>query len=162
MGKYYGNDGVSVYLNLNISKGSKGMLELFEDKEKSRVIDVWIKDDKIEKFYFNDLDIDLKDHVSDEVAKYLINYYEANGNVLEEAELDIKYSITGYYNPGKTSGPPEDCYPPEGDEERNVDSASLLLDKDVRFEIPQKYMTNIWDAFQDEIHHTWWYKDPLS
>lgn len=31
----------------------------------------------------------------------------------EERELEITYE--GYYDPGKTYGPPEDCYPPEGE-----------------------------------------------
>lgn len=152
MGSYSGSDSTNVYLNLNISKGSNIMLGLFEDKEKSKTIDVWIKDDKIEKFYLHDLSIDLKDKISEQVTGYLINYYETNGNILEEAELLIEYKVSGYYDPGRISGPPEHCYPPESDEEREVEFASLILDKDVCIKIPSEYMDKIYDAFDEEIN----------
>jgi hypothetical protein len=35
-------------------------------------------------------------------------------------ELDIEFMSSGYYDPGKIYGPPEDCYPPEGDDEREL------------------------------------------
>lgn len=35
-------------------------------------------------------------------------------------ELAIEISAKGYYDPGRTYGPPEKCYPPEGSEEREV------------------------------------------
>lgn len=33
----------------------------------------------------------------------------------DEIELEIEYSVTPY-DPGRTYGPPEHCYPPEGGE----------------------------------------------
>jgi len=35
----------------------------------------------------------------------------------EFKELDLEVSGSSWYNPGYTSGPPEDCYPDEGDTE---------------------------------------------
>lgn len=32
-------------------------------------------------------------------------------------EIDLYITGDGYYDPGRISGPPEDCYPPEGDME---------------------------------------------
>lgn len=31
----------------------------------------------------------------------------------------------GYYDPGKISGPPENCYPPEGEDYRTVESIDV-------------------------------------
>ena len=41
-------------------------------------------------------------------------------------ELEIHIRAKGYYDPGKTYGPPEDCYPPEGSEERTVSRIDLI------------------------------------
>jgi hypothetical protein len=41
-------------------------------------------------------------------------------------ELVIEFTSTGYHDSGVTSGPPERCYPPEGDDEREVDSVYIL------------------------------------
>lgn len=44
---------------------------------------------------------------------------------LEGWELVIQWQSSGYYDPGVRSGPAENCYPPEGDEERTFLSASM-------------------------------------
>lgn len=33
----------------------------------------------------------------------------------QKAEVDIEVRASYYYDPGKISGPPEDCYPPESE-----------------------------------------------
>lgn len=38
-------------------------------------------------------------------------------------ELVIEFESEGYYDPGRLTGPPEDSYPPEGEEERTLVSA---------------------------------------
>lgn len=45
---------------------------------------------------------------------------------LGNTEFDVNYRLEGkcYSDPGKTSGPPEDCYPPES--EANIDSVTLV------------------------------------
>lgn len=42
-------------------------------------------------------------------------------------EMTIKASCSGYYDPGKISGPPENCYPPEGEDERTLGEIKLLF-----------------------------------
>ena len=39
--------------------------------------------------------------------------------------ITIDFTSSGYYDPGKTSGLPENCYPPEGDDERTVEDATF-------------------------------------
>jgi hypothetical protein len=41
--------------------------------------------------------------------------------------LVIHFRSSGYYDPGVISGPPERCYPPEGDDERTLDYAELEI-----------------------------------
>jgi hypothetical protein len=40
-------------------------------------------------------------------------------------EISIKFNCNGYHWPARLYGPPEDCYPEEGDEERELLCASL-------------------------------------
>ena len=44
-------------------------------------------------------------------------------------QLEVNFESSGYYDPGKYSGPPENCYPEEGDDERQVTDVTLLLDQ---------------------------------
>lgn len=39
--------------------------------------------------------------------------------------LELDCESSGYYDPGRVYGMPEDCYPPEGEDEREVVAASL-------------------------------------
>jgi len=154
MGSYSGDDSVDVYLNVYLYKSSNCLLNSFEETKKEKTVDVWLGENKIDKFYFHDLDIDLAAQTDEALFKYLSNFYnkEEEENVIEEAELSVDYHVSGYYDPGRTYGPPEDCYPPEGDEERNVEGATLVFTKDVLLEIPKEHLGKIQDAFDDEIN----------
>jgi len=44
-------------------------------------------------------------------------------------QVEVHFESSGYYDPGKYSGPPENCYPEEGDDERQVTDVTLLLDQ---------------------------------
>lgn len=47
----------------------------------------------------------------------------------EEIEIDIEARVT-FFSPGITSGPPENCYPPEGEYEHDLhpeEIASMIL-----------------------------------
>jgi hypothetical protein len=39
---------------------------------------------------------------------------------LEVNELEIEFVSSGYSDPGKISGPPDRCYPPESEDEREL------------------------------------------
>jgi len=56
---------------------------------------------------------------------------------LDEREFDVSYVLKGkcYYDPGKLSGPPENCYPPESD----VDLESTTI-------------TGIWEDGEPVLH----------
>ena len=40
-------------------------------------------------------------------------------------EIEVSFSVTGYDDPGITTGLPEHCYPPEGDEERVLEGIQV-------------------------------------
>lgn len=39
--------------------------------------------------------------------------------------VEIEFSSSGYFAPGKLSGPPENCYPDEGEDERTLESLTV-------------------------------------
>lgn len=43
-----------------------------------------------------------------------------------EGELVLECESTGYHDPGRLWGMPEDCYPPEHEDERTVTGAELV------------------------------------
>jgi hypothetical protein len=61
------------------------------------------------------------------VALALLRSADPDARVLEE--LEVNFESSGYYDPGRFYGPPENCYPEEWDDERLVTDVTLLLDK---------------------------------
>ena len=60
-----------------------------------------------------------------------VTYYSGEGKVDIELDpeanltLTLKFKVRGSSDPGCTYGPPERCYPPEGEEEREVIGVEL-------------------------------------
>ena len=48
----------------------------------------------------------------------------------EEAEIEMEALSTGYWDPGRPYGPPGDCYPSEGEDERHITSIEITFFKD--------------------------------
>jgi hypothetical protein len=74
-----------------------------------------------------------------------------------DAQLEIEFTSTGYCDPGKLSGPPEDCYPPEGDDERSLvtielstTSYSVIIEGDLADKLFAKYASDVDDVEIDE------------
>jgi hypothetical protein len=42
-------------------------------------------------------------------------------------EITIGFLSSGYYDPGKINGLPENCYPPEGEDERLIDEVRINI-----------------------------------
>ena len=83
---------------------------------------------------FNPADEDL----AEELAPYLLDKTEAT--------LTIHFLSSGYYDSGCTSGPPENCYPPEGEDERILD----WIEADGQ-ELPQDLAARLFEKFQDKV-----------
>ena len=78
-------------------------------------------------------------------------------------DLVIEFLSSGYYDEGKTYGPPENCYPPEGEDERvpsraylihyvndyPADSPAKLLRREI--ELSSEKMNELFDHFQTRI-----------
>jgi hypothetical protein len=68
-------------------------------------------------------------------------------------ELDIEFSSSGYYDAGRVSGPPEDCYPPEGEDERTLDCITVHGPggSGVKFKLEGKVADAVFDHFFDIV-----------
>jgi len=73
---------------------------------------------------------------------------EHRGEAVEELTIDARSS--GYYDPGVLSGPPERCYPPEGDDERIVEGASITCG-DRRIELSKEAAEKLFEMYETEI-----------
>ncbi len=81
-------------------------------------------------------------------------------SAVEEASyaVNITFSSSGYYDPGRISGRVEDSYAPEGDEERVIDSVILTAqdfgDSNIdgkSIELPQPLASNVGEYFRMDI-----------
>lgn len=156
MGSYGGSDSVAVYCFVRlIGKNHNDLLDNFiEEEQSNKEIEVFFdENDQIKKFYLKFLDLDLKEKLNKETSEYLIGLYKGGEKVIEEAEVEIDYDVRGYYDPGCVSGPPENCYPPEGDEEREVTGGGIIFSEKAIFDIPEEFCNKIYDAFEEEINN---------
>ena len=154
MGSYSGEDSVGVTIDVRVLKSTNSNLTYFEEEDKKNLVDVWIENGIVEKFYFYDIDVDLKEFVDEKTANFIKDFYEKNEEkTMREVDLTISYDVSGNYDPGRISGPPEDCYPEEWEEERTVTCAEIVFDyaNKIIVEIPSKYLDKIYDAFSKEI-----------
>jgi hypothetical protein len=70
----------------------------------------------------------------------------------DAAELIIDFRSSGYDDPGSMYGGPDNLgYPPEGDDERLLESAHLKLDG-VELELTKEQQDKLFDRYEDEIH----------
>ena len=73
-------------------------------------------------------------------------------------ELVIEGTSSGYYDPGQRYGPPEKCYPPEGNDERTFDCIYVLQHNDIqgvkskiKYEIPEERKEDLFEQFLEQI-----------
>ena len=67
-------------------------------------------------------------------------------------DLELDCESTGYYDAGRIWGLPEDCYPPEGEDERHVVSATLVFSPQWRIPITDRPTLNaLADRFAELI-----------
>jgi hypothetical protein len=72
--------------------------------------------------------------------------------------LEVEFTSSGYYDPGVTSGPVDRCYPPEGDDEREIESMQLEgeeLPSEV-VDILQEEEAIFQAVFDAEVNHDEW------
>ncbi len=74
--------------------------------------------------------------------------------------VEVNFSSSGYYDPGVCSGPPERCYPPEGSDERTIDSVDITppivgapgYDNRHRVVLDDQEAGAIFDRYEDKIN----------
>ena len=97
------------------------------------------------------------DKLEDGLQLSLVNAICETGHVeldpkkeIDGSELVIYFIISGESSPGKTHGPPEDCYPPEFNEERTLVTVTLTTDNHVLLledEVAEKFF----DKFNKQV-----------
>ena len=80
----------------------------------------------------------------EEAKAFLLNLAHQSDN---SVEICFSYTSSGYYDSGKISGPPESCYPPEGEEELLLDR--ITIDHNV---IEPKIADTLFEYYYDVIY----------
>ena len=74
----------------------------------------------------------------------------------ETFEFVISFVSSGYYDPGRMSGPPEDCYPPEYEDERELESVAVIWEgitgESRELNLPEKQAQEVFDYFFTQIN----------
>ena len=81
-----------------------------------------------------------------------ITFPESDNEELSELEIDVRIDYDAYYQPAYVSGPPEDCYPAEGDMELN----SIDPVEDLPKGITQEMFKGVVDASLDRLTDEAW------
>ena len=86
------------------------------------------------------------------ISTDLNNFFNNIAKNGETAEIEIEATSTGYADPGKTSGPPDDCYPPEEEDEREVQSVKITFyDEDGEPVVTNELINFCTDLFEREF-----------
>lgn len=67
--------------------------------------------------YFCDVDLEfpITRFFNSQTKDFLIENTDPNSDIIEELEIIVEVSAHCYFQPGVTYGPPEKCYPDEGE-----------------------------------------------
>jgi hypothetical protein len=69
----------------------------------------------------------------------------------ESYELTIEFRSSGYYDPGVLSGPPEKCYPPEGDDDREMEGVALSAENNKEVELTHAEQEEMFEIYRGGI-----------
>lgn len=78
-----------------------------------------------------------------------IKRWSGSTTVSIDPDVEVAIDYKGYEDPGICSGPVEDCYPPEGDEERTITGISIA-GVALPEEIVEKLVTEIQELVDEQ------------
>lgn len=61
---------------------------------------------------------------------------------IDDVKYEVEFNYKGWYNPGCTYGPPENCYPPEGETEYTITQITPLAGFPVQAEAVRWLINN--------------------
>jgi hypothetical protein len=74
----------------------------------------------VDRIYIIDDDTKLPEKCIWEILHYIYCEPGLTYSFVDSIEIIIPFRAKGYYDSGRLYGPPEKCYPPEGDDERTL------------------------------------------
>lgn len=76
------------------------------------------------------------------------------GELLTDVSLVLPFLSSGFSDPGQMHGPPEACYPPEGDDERIPDPDGAYLDfgKDGQVALTPEQTDTLAELLREELY----------
>jgi hypothetical protein len=78
---------------------------------------------------------------------------DVSGELLTDVSLVLPFLSSGFSDPGHTYGPPELCYPPEGDDERLPDGLAYLdFGKGSKVELTKEQTETLAEFLRDELY----------
>lgn len=102
----------------------------------------------IEAYVNNGQVFDIDDNLIPELQPQALLF----SNEDDPAEIVIDFTSSGYYDSGSMYGGPDNLgYPPEGDDERLLESATLEIDG-VATQLTKEQQDKLFDRYSDEIH----------
>lgn len=120
--------------------------------------DGWYADMNVGRWYLDIQDLTNEQQLPEEIANIihtrLIRDYLTGDEIFDEvpAELFITFRSSGYYDPGYTSGPPDQCYPPDGCDDRELVEIYLEYGDDrVRIGFTDEEQQQIFNYYQDVV-----------
>lgn len=88
--------------------------------------------------------------IGEELFQEVRDFVKSTGNKFNVFdELYIEGKSTGYYDEGRCTGPVDDCYPPEGDDERvvdNIEALSLPQSVSLPHELAEEIFVAVYDS----------------
>lgn len=120
--------------------------------------DGWFAAPRVGRWYLDIHDLtneqQLPENIANIIHTRLMRDYLTGDEYFDEipGELFITIRCTGYYDPGYTSGPPDQCYPPDGCDDRELVEIYLMYGEErVRIDFTDEERQEIFDYYQNMV-----------
>lgn len=159
MGSYGGESSIYATIGLRIRRYglNSELLSSFEDEadfeseNKLNAILSLDKDFNPVSFIVKELSLDIKSTLSAAHIEHYKNLYLSGAKFLQE-DLVVYFVVDGYYDPGRTYGDPEHCYPPENNIEITINDCYIEISNiQDPISFPNSCFDDIYSIYSEEI-----------
>ena len=121
--------------------------------------DGWYANATVGRWYLDIQDLTNEQQLPEEIANLihsaLIRQYLTGDEIFDEipADIFITFRASGYYDPGYTSGPPDQCYPPDSCDDRELVEIYLEYgDDSVRINFTAEEQQQLFAHFENAVN----------